>query len=771
MKLLRNIAAILAFLQVALLTLPLHAQLPDSLTPHLRWVRTAFSHARAISLDGSKVLFVSNAEFGIWERQAHDIDRVFPIGRFNVIDAAFAPGDSEIFVLMTNHSLSISLSGGNPHLVFQMESSVGVELYEYSIATGERSLVGGFVSEAPDFNFSEDGSKLFAYSNHFLKVVDTRTGRVVDSCGTAVEQHNSYRGLEEFRPNPIKGVYPSTDGKYYVLYSGNDSLLVFSQSPLKELYTISPHRRYSQISSIWISPRNHLKVVAMDSIRTWDLDSERYTQAFPYTQDDHLTWISENSLVGIRLYRAEGFHRPMLIDYGDPYMSNEVMPDDSLYLIDLKHGSSKYLGSIAGLSDLMVRTPHWMVFSKQGAASELLDLRTLRRDPMPGVEFYACSLQALEHDTKVTAYSSDRGGLILDTKTGRSVYQSTGYKLSSTNTSPDGRFEWGASGRREYALRDLKSGKIVRRFAESEMPSYAKFSQNSRWLAGIEYGQSKSTAIALVNLHSPDREIKFNVSPSALWFIFSHDSKSLYSYGSDDGLVVKWDINSARPVDSLYADNYPIRYLLTSNDDKWLIAFSDIRLLKIWNLQDTTLRSILLISGYPRSVAFTPNGRYLVVVTDRCSKLVDLTDDKVVGDIPGLDSEKQIQEVKFTSNGWFAVGWGGSIWAYDISKAWLRPTLDPIRPKRSFLPLRFFVPPEARPALQNGSPYKPPRTDASLELLDSNHALIAKLLDNTTLGTNWWHLWDWDATGRRKGRFYMRTTIGGVVEEKQLELR
>ncbi len=755
-----------------------HAQIADSLTPHLRWRRPAFSQARAISLDGSKVLFLGRTEFGIWERAKHDIARAFPIGDGNVIAAAFAPGDTSLYALLTNESLTQSLSGGIAHLVIPNLLGVEVSLYQYSLRTGERILRGTFTTRVPDLHFSEDGKKLFEHFDHFIEVIDTRTGKVTDSCGVSRLPDYSYMheaGVgdlpEYFRPNASKGVYPSPDGKYYVLYSGNDSLTVFQQTPLKELYTFSTVEKHEGFfESIWISQNNQLHFISYDSLRSWNLDTRQFRPAFANSHDDHPTWISEDSLVGVRLYREGGFRRPMLFDYGNPYWGDRPMPDDSLYLIDLKHGSTKYLGPISGLCDLMHRTSRWVIFSKQDAAYGLLDLQTLHRDTLQSNEFNACWLTNLDGERAIMAHTYSGSGLVLDARGGSAVRKYVDYGPSPAHKSPDGRYDYFEIRRDSVVVRDLTSGKIIKQFpAPGSGGAYLRFSPDSRWLAAIDYGQSELTTIRLVDLAAPSREIKLSVNNPSRWFRFSDDSKSIYAFGSYYGAVEKWNVDSARMEYSFHPDNCTTRNVLTSNDNKWLVTLNDSGTLRLWHNQDTALRSVLRTGETPKYASFTPNGRYLIVVTNHGTMLVDLMQDKLLGLISGMDSIKLIQDCLFTNNEFFSAGWGGEVCAYDIPEAWLRATPNPIRPVRVYLPIRVYIPPAARAALVGGQPFSPARTDAKVEIHNRKHALVVKLLEGT-LRKGEWHLWDWDATNQPKGRYYMRATIGGVVEEEPVEL-
>jgi hypothetical protein len=758
-----------------------HCQVPDSLTPKLRWRRPAFSEARAISMDGSKVLFLSKTEFGVWTKATHDIDQVIPIGEGNVVNAAFEPGAISVVALETNDELTRSMSGGIAHLTNSIHH---LSLFHYSIRSPGRKFVSNLVALSPDLNFSEDGSRLFEFADHYLRVFDASTGEVIDSTGrppfgydSITIQPNNRRYPDEpemWKPNTDKGVYPSSDGKFFVLYAGEGVLTVYQQRPLRELYSVSPLQRLGMfISAIWISPDDHVRFSTWDSLKDWDLSARQFEQISPFhfgRAVDHPVWKSLDTLVAIHIFAEQGYRRPQLYDYGDRYKSSDPQPNDSLFLIDLKHQTSHYIAPIIGLCDLMLKTSRFVIYSQQGAAFELLDLQTMHRDTLAASGYDESWLLSVNAGKSIMAHSYSRGGMVLRAVDGKGLHRYTGFGPSPANRSPDGKYECIQTWQRQVILQARSTIHVLKQWDAARGGTGMTFSPDSKWLLVPGRLETPRQPPRLNHLSPPFEEQILNVHPTCLWFNFSTNSKLIDAYGDENGLVEEWNIDSQRIGFSYHPDINAIEQYLTSQDQHWFLAITTEGRFKVWHKQDTILRSIMKLGRNPKFAMLTPNDRYVIVLCDAGVTLVDLTEDKVLGLIPEMDSAKFIQSCVLTRNGFFTGAWGGEICGWDIPAAWTRPTNDPIRPKRAYLPLRFYIPSTARVALDNGKPFPYPRTDSKLEVLDHDHNVVVKLSEGT-LGTGCWHLWDWDATGQPQGRYYMRATMGGVVDEEPLELR
>jgi hypothetical protein len=766
MKLLKNVALILALLQVAFLTLPLHAQLPDSLTPHLRWVHPSFSEVGAISQDGSKVLFITYTQFGIWKRGEREITRMYDFGMGGRIAQAFAPGDSAIYVLMGDNFQWLVSPNGDRYMDFMKSKSIAIRLYKYFLTDGHRVLIGTFTTEAANLIFSEDGSKIFAFSNVFLKVIDTKTGNVVDSCGSVpVGKHQGFP-ISMTGEAPLNAVLSSPNGDLYVVADGLHELSVFSQVPLKLLYTLPQAGGRLGVQSAWISGSNRLTIVTHDSVRFWNLESRSFEDAMAKPREENLTWISDDSFVGIRRFRAKGYYHPELAFENVRSLPSDPTPDDSLFVTNQALASSRYIGPIVGLYQLLFRTQRYLVFGEQRAATVLLDLQTLKCEPLPGIGKNVRGLMSINNGNELLQYARNGAGVTLNSKNGVTVKRNLPYTSQAT-ISADGKLEFEWTWSEGFVVRERKTGRITFRLPNNAAPRGPTFSPDGKWLTYSVSGDFGFHAFRIVSTDSSDSPRDLGTFESNN-YRFANDSRSIFFYKGSS--ICRWDIVSKRMVDSANFGDDGMFNALISQDEQWFVAPSYDRKIRIFNLKKMELMSILDFSSSPYSFAFTPNQRYLLVSFEHGVRLVDLLLDSVLDTIPGFETRIWLQDCLLTSGGFYTLDDDGMLRGYDVPYAWIRPTKDPIGAHKHFVPIAIWIPNPSDSSRQSSTKQRYAKVFVRVDILDGNHAVIATP-QNAPMSSEGWLRLDWDATGRPNGRYYMRTSIGGVVDEKPLELK
>lgn len=243
----------------------------------------------------------------------------------------------------------------------------------------------------------------------------------------------------------------------------------------------------------------------------------------------------------------------------------------------------------------------------------------------------------------------------------------------------------------------------------------------------------------------------------------SAGNNSMLITGGDTAFLFDWKKHS---IERTFAAgvNSGLTASAISHNHQWVVTVNRYtNNAKLWGATDGSLKATFQLpkTGH---VEFTPNDRYLLTVgyggDDSCLTVVDpITGDQqaICGGHSGLRdfylsrqgqylgvSRADLAEVYVTPNSWTAS--------------------DPLGPPKSYLPLRFYVPANARIARDTtGLPYAIPRTDIILELRYADGRVIKRILDGN-FHSGKWHEFP-------KGSYIMHTEIGCVVKDERAELK
>ncbi len=216
--------------------------------------------------------------------------------------------------------------------------------------------------------------------------------------------------------------------------------------------------------------------------------------------------------------------------------------------------------------------------------------------------------------------------------------------------------------------------------------------------------------------------------------------------------------------------NYGVALTAISHDRKWVLTVEPFRNAKLWRVSDGQLTMAFRLDGRgnPSFVDFSPNDHYLLFSNDTALMVRDLT----TGETRSLLRAEMNSRILLSRDGSkIAVSdWNEGISMYELPAKY-RFADAPIDPKTVYLPLRFYLPKDARDAIDtDGKPYNPPRTDVILELRYADGKLLKRILDGA-FHKNKWHLWEFEMTNYPKGTYIMHTEIGGVVKDEKMEVR
>ncbi|MDP4243270.1 MAG: WD40 repeat domain-containing protein [Bacteroidota bacterium] len=215
--------------------------------------------------------------------------------------------------------------------------------------------------------------------------------------------------------------------------------------------------------------------------------------------------------------------------------------------------------------------------------------------------------------------------------------------------------------------------------------------------------------------------------------------------------------------------NNGIQNAVLSHDHQWLATATGPDV-KLWRVSDGQLKICFRMDGRYISndaVAFSPNDCYLLYSNDTSVMSYDLMSGESKS-VLQTHGEKTITLSRDGSK-MAVTGWNEGVAMYEVPST-LRDPAPPINPKSVYLPLRWYLPKDAREALDsNGQPYLPPRTDVVVELRYADGRVLKRIV-NGTLHKGKWHRWDFDMTSYPKGTYILHTEIGGVAHDEPMKI-
>lgn len=636
-----------------------------------------------------------------------------------------------------------------------------IVLHRWSLLEHREIGSSTFDSYFGRFGLGPSGNRLYEVDNGpFLRIIDTRSGAILRTSGTRTPPlaYDPYGGGCR-----IAGTFStwqfcqeSNDEKYAALRFSEDSLLIYRISDASLVHARKDHRGGLLALNF---QKDRLNLLSWESLEVVDLKSGDVLRTTHHVSLSRACNLNEHTFAAVLFndYRSRTDSVVVLdtktnavrflatISHGLTFRAF-LQRSQRLLLENEGFGVALNLGT--GIADTMSVTRGWLselFFSKPhhslyatgsyGASwveYELPQGRVIDIEPQQRRTLLDISTAG---DQLFRRYDTI---FVVEAATGlRKVISMQGDGIRSAKFSPDGKSvvicmiatEW---------KRDGNTSRITRNESVAEITSIADTSKrmtmnNIAWYPRITF--------------FPDlRHV----------LISGKDTLEVRTVGED------------RPEHLLVGHTSPIEDVVISNDGGWLASRNHNGRLFIWRLRDSSIKGVFNSPPESYVMKFSPNNRYLLLSGVKGITPIDMHSGEQLE--PVAESPLALTAVAFSDDGReFATGdKDAMVKMYKTPESWLVKEDHPIALDRTFLPLRFFVPNDARVALDNGKPFPYPRTDVQMEVLDKDHKLVVSLINSTL--HHGWHIWEWDATDQPKGTYYMHATIGGVEHEERYEL-
>lgn len=731
---------VLSFLLV-LVAAPIWGQAQNQPKLLWRYDQTTGIIGHAFSHSGSVLALVSNhATVLFWDLHAGKFTRTIRIPDHDFFQATFLPGDSEIVLVSAQRSRYFREEAAGAHGEYQF-------LFVLNLRTEDAHWVATVGGQCA---ISNDGLRIAILdSGGHLSLHDTRSFALIDSL-------QFVRDSAQYRYTPPYNVWCGVEG--FVTYWRG-------QYELRDSHTL---RLMSKMSKYWkrywpsrllgeaVFIRESNPSVFYTS--NWDtatlqptLVKERFCD-HPNKSPDDVILFGRGRYLASR-YAVETWSMP--IDYG----------------------------TRTGIDSLLISTPQnpegeWGI--QLAPTMQVLDVLPSNDGLLLGdgtsftiVDAKSHSIKPLTTETRSILGFTDNGSLIV--RGGSSIGAidaRNGDALWKQESVPDGEIVLAPSGRVMAQL--LSSDKVRYYDAKGRIRDViCSIGDYARIREFFDDGIVLQSPNDIPKLYSvPDltlRKPEQHLGSFLRAVPITKDTVLAFGeYWSKKDTVEIYDYGTGQTIRSFAAGlNNGCNYAAISNDRKWLATIAGGG--SIWRVSDGQLVKSFSLDHWsgPTELYFTPNDRYLIYCNDSGVCTYDLI------------SDKRETIIRSPSHPFIAMNRDGSLLAvqnwqrglemYETPRSW-RVRDSVFEPKTVILPLRFYLPKEAREALENGKPFSPARTDVVLELRRADGSVIKRLV-NGPLHKGKWHLWNYDMSGEPKGRYIMHTEIGGAVRDEKLELK
>lgn len=119
---------------------------------------------------------------------------------------------------------------------------------------------------------------------------------------------------------------------------------------------------------------------------------------------------------------------------------------------------------------------------------------------------------------------------------------------------------------------------------------------------------------------------------------FAPDGKT-FATGGGAGPITFWDVKTGRPTKNLRAHERTVSCLLFMPDGKRLVSGGADATVRIWDIENARAFATIPTKAGPSSMVLLPDGKTLAVAAGSI-KLIDLDDEKVVGEMTARPAEK-----------------------------------------------------------------------------------------------------------------------------------
>jgi WD40 repeat protein len=395
--------------------------------------------------------------------------------------------------------------------------------------------------------------------------------------------------------NGISSVAFSPNGKYVISGSGDKTLKLWEASTSREVRTFSGHTH--AVNCVAYSPDGRFVASGGapydETVKLFDVSNGK------------LLWSTNASTVHSLAFSADG-----------KYIASGT--SHSIYLIDVARGKitrelSGFLGTVWSLA-----------FSPDGR----------------------CLVSAIDKKIKFWDVPSGKETLTLEGHSG---------EVCSVAFSPNGKQVVSASGDKSIKLWEISTGKEIN-----------TFKGHKDWVCTVAFSPNGKNILS----GSWDYSLKLwdIESGNAIWTAF--DNRRINSVAfSPDGLKIAsgggfmpkiWDVSNGKRIDNVIGDNdssiSEVSSIAISNDSRYLIA-GKRNFIELWDMSNgTKIRTFNGHSDEVESVAFSPDGKYIVSGSDDKEpvlKLWDITTGREIKTMKGHN--RRVTSISFSPDGKYIV--------------------------------------------------------------------------------------------------------------------
>lgn len=605
-----------------------------------------------------------------------------------------------------------------------------------------------------DTKLSEHGALLIQHEDdHFLRIIDLTKHVTIDSVGEPIRIGPQGYEIYDRTAGPFAQLEKLLVSPRFILYGSEDRMKLWDRAR-KRSVSIPPSRHWRGYIGGQFDDRTNAFVLSTgDSLKYLNPETGQFdsTISVPQHNTFALTPNGRFAIINGVVSRGSMPRRDWPDGRTDRAFDTLSIVDTSLRLAVPKGSKIQLVNPIQSSFVVGTYLPYAEVNYKT------LEVRMLG----PGI--HGISLVGLSGD-KLAVTTQENSRVVFQES--KELYRSPSTPSWVTALAPNGVLLAMTDGKNlvVYNLENNLTSKI-----NGIIPYALHFVTDSELVAFVPsqtYGdRSKPPASKLLSFrlsHNlvesiPSINWTFDSLPDYFRIHVSPDEQRVYFLDSKNiGWIERESRLPHQLIDSL---NSQMRSFIVSRNEHWIFTFDCFGTVNQY-LREKRKRKFRI----PRATMFTltPNERYLIIPHDSSFARIDLMTGEWMGDLEM--GQGRIKEIKFNSNGkTFTMTTDvGSISLWETPDEWLTPILDPIQDRGVFVPLQFMIPDDARTVKDtNGHDYDHPRSDVTLEILDSNKQLIERLLTNAHLYKGGPHIWDWYRADWPKSIYYMHVIIGG----------
>jgi WD40 repeat protein len=393
---------------------------------------------------------------------------------------------------------------------------------------------------------------------------------------------------------PVNSVAASADGRHIVSGSEDKTVAVWDLETGTEIRRLAGHHNW--VNSVAMS-RDGRRIVSGSFDRTvvvWDLETGAQIRRLTGHQD--WVWSVAVSSDGRRIVSGS--------------------QDSTVALWDLEAGTQIHrltghqaaVNSVAVSSDgrrIASGSQDWTVAVWNFETGTLVH----RLDADAG---WVWTVAVSSDGRRIVSGSQHKTVTVWDLETGNPIHQLTGHQaaVNSVALSPDGRRIVSGSGDETVAVWDLETGRPIHwlKGHQGWVWSVAVSPDGRRIVSG-----SQDNTVAVWDLETGDpihRLVGHRGSVRSV--AVSPDGRNIVS-GSGDETVAVWDLETGTQVHRLTGHQDCVWSAVVSPDGRRIVSGSQDNTVAVWDLESGQSLATLALDGAIRSVAWHPNGRFVLV--------------------------------------------------------------------------------------------------------------------------------------------------------------